>query len=144
MSLPSVDTAVVDRHTTLSGSVSGHDLIVLGSLEGELRLSGRLHVAAGSRLKARVQATVVELDGDFEGELRAETLHVAASARAKGVFVAERISIQEGALLEGNVQAPADPTPSPGQDAGPLVPEDGPEPAAADHSDDSTSAAPPA
>lgn len=144
MSLPSVDTAVVDRHTTLSGSVSGHDLIVLGSLEGELRLSGRLHVAAGSRLKARVQATVVELDGDFEGELRAETLHVAASARAKGVFVAERLSIQEGALLEGNVQASADTTPSPGQDAGPLVPEGGPEPAAADHSDDSTSAAPPA
>jgi cytoskeletal protein CcmA (bactofilin family) len=144
MSLPSVDTAVVDRHTTLSGSVSGHDLIVLGSLEGDLRLSGRLHVAAGSRLKARVQATVVELDGDFEGELRAETLHVAASARAKGVFVAERISIQEGALLEGNVQAPADTTPSPGQDAGPLVPEGGPEPATDDDSDDSTSAAPPA
>jgi cytoskeletal protein CcmA (bactofilin family) len=143
MSLPSVDTAVVDRHTTLSGSVSGHDLIVLGSLEGELRLSGRLHIAAGSRLKARVQATVVELDGEFEGELRAQTLRVAASARAKGVFVAERISIEEGALLEGDVQAPADAHPAPVQEAGPAIPDDGPEPAT-DGSDDSTSAAPPA
>jgi cytoskeletal protein CcmA (bactofilin family) len=89
--------------------VSGHDLIVLGSLEGDLRLSGRLHIAAGSRLRAKVQATVVELDGDFEGEVRAETLRVSASARAKGVFVAERLSIQEGAFLEGDVQAPAAP-----------------------------------
>jgi cytoskeletal protein CcmA (bactofilin family) len=109
MAHPSPDTAVLDRHASLSGTVSGHDLIVLGSLEGDLRLSGRLHIAAGSRLRAKVQATVVELDGDFEGEVRAETLRVAASARARGMFVAERISIQEGAFLEGDVQAPARP-----------------------------------
>lgn len=141
MSLPSVDAAVVDRHTTLSGSVSGHDLIVLGSLEGDLRLSGRLHIAAGSRLKARVQATVVELDGEFEGELRAQTLRVTATARAKGVFMAERISIEEGALLDGDVQAPAEAKLAPVQDAGPAIPDDGPELA---EDDDSTSAAPPA
>src|SRR5918992_4673342 len=141
MSLPSVDAAVVDRHTALSGSVSGHDLIVLGSLEGDLRLSGRLHIAAGSRLKARVQATVVELDGEFEGELRAQTLRVTATARAKGVFMAERISIEEGALLDGDVQAPAEAKLAPVQDVRPAVPDDGPELAAAD---DSTSAAPPA
>jgi len=114
VSTPSPDSAVLDRHASLSGTVSGHDLIVLGSLEGDLRLSGRLHIAAGSRLRATVQATVVELDGDFEGEVRAETLRVSASARAKGVFVAERISIAEGAFLEGDVQAPtapAQPTP---------------------------------
>ena len=114
MSTPSPNSAVLDRHASLSGTVSGHDLIVLGSLEGDLRLTGRLHIAAGSRLRAKVQATVVELDGDFEGEVRAETLRVSASARAKGVFVAERLSIQEGAFLEGDVQAPeapARPTP---------------------------------
>jgi cytoskeletal protein CcmA (bactofilin family) len=110
LSTPSPNSAVLDRHASLSGTVSGHDLIVLGSLEGDLRLSGRLHIAAGSRLRAKVQATVVELDGDFEGEVRAETLRVSASARAKGVFVAERISIAEGAFLEGDVQAPAAPT----------------------------------
>ncbi|HVR72228.1 MAG TPA: polymer-forming cytoskeletal protein [Vicinamibacteria bacterium] len=107
MSTPSPDSAVLDRHASLSGTVSGHDLVVLGSLDGDLRLSGRLHIAAGSRLRAKVQASVVELDGDFEGEVRTEILRVAASARAKGVFFAERISIQEGALLEGDVQAPA-------------------------------------
>ena len=99
--------AVLDRHANLTGTVSGHDLVVMGSLEGDLRLTGRLHVAPGSRLRARVQASVVELEGDFEGEIRAETLRVSASARARGVFAAERLSIQEGAVLEGSVQAPA-------------------------------------
>ena len=99
--------AVLDRHANLTGTVSGHDLVVMGSLEGDLRLTGRLHVAPGGRLRARVQASVVELEGDFEGEIRAETLRVSASARARGVFAAERLSIQEGAVLEGSVQAPA-------------------------------------
>jgi cytoskeletal protein CcmA (bactofilin family) len=103
-----VDTAVVDRHTTVSGTLSGQDLVILGSLEGQLTLSGRLHVAAGSRLKARVQAAEVALDGEFEGELRADTLRVAATARASGVFVIGRISIEEGAVLDGDVQSPVD------------------------------------
>jgi cytoskeletal protein CcmA (bactofilin family) len=60
-------------------------------------------------MRARVQASVVELEGDFEGELRAETLRVTSSARARGVFAAERLSIEEGAVLEGDVQAPAAP-----------------------------------
>ena len=109
MSLPADGSAIIDRHASLTGTVAGHDLVVMGSLDGDLRLTGRLHLAAGSRLRARVQASVVELEGDFEGEVRAETLRVTASARARGVFAAERLSIEEGALLEGSVQAPAAP-----------------------------------
>ena len=107
MPLPPDTAAVLDRHASMTGTVAGHDLVVMGSLEGDLRLTGRLHLAAGSRLRARVQASVVDLEGDFEGEVRAETLRVSASARARGVFLAERLSIQEGAVLEGSVQAPA-------------------------------------
>jgi cytoskeletal protein CcmA (bactofilin family) len=107
LSLPSDTSALLDRHASLTGTVAGHDLVVMGSLDGDLRLTGRLHLAPGSRLRARVQASVVELEGDFEGEVRAETLRVSASARARGVFLAERLSIQEGAVLEGSVQAPA-------------------------------------
>jgi len=111
MTTPPPDSAVVDRHATLTGRVSGHDLIVLGCLDGDLQLSGRLHTAAGSRLHAKVQASVVEIEGDFEGEVRATTLRVSATARARGTFVAERLVIQEGAVLEGAVQSPATPEP---------------------------------
>jgi cytoskeletal protein CcmA (bactofilin family) len=132
MSLPSPTSALLDRHVSFTGTVAGHDLIVLGSLDGDLRLTGRLHVAAGSRMRARVQASVVELEGDFEGELRAETLRVTASARARGVFAAERLSIEEGAVLEGDVQAPAAP--------GALVLAAAPGPAAAEATPASTAA----
>jgi cytoskeletal protein CcmA (bactofilin family) len=111
MTTPSPDTAVVDRHATLTGRVSGRDLIVLGTLDGDLQLSGRLHTAAGSRLRAKVHASVVEIEGDFEGEIRAATLRVSATAHARGTFMAERLIIQEGAVLEGAVQAPAAPEP---------------------------------
>lgn len=107
MSFPAPGSALLDQHVSFTGTVSGHDLIVVGALEGDLRLTGRLHAAPASRLKARVQAQVVELEGEFDGEIRAQTLRVTSSARARGTFRAERLSIEEGAVLEGSVQAPA-------------------------------------
>lgn len=107
MTTPSPGSAVIDRHASVSGKLAGTDLVLNGSFDGELTLSGHLRTAAGSRLKARVKADVVEIEGEFEGEIRAGTLRVSASARARGTFVAERLSIEEGALLEGSVQAPA-------------------------------------
>ena len=107
MNTPSPGSAVIDRHASVSGKLSGSDLVLNGSFDGELTLTGHLRTAAGSRLKARVKADVVEIDGEFEGEIRASTLRVSASARARGTFVAERLSIEEGAFLEGRVQAPA-------------------------------------
>jgi cytoskeletal protein CcmA (bactofilin family) len=112
MTPSSPDTTVVDRHASVSGKMSGHDLLLSGSLDGELTLTGRLHAAAGSKLRARVQADVVEIEGEFEGEVRAGRLRVGASARARGVFIAERLAIEEGAVLEGDVQAPARPAPA--------------------------------
>jgi cytoskeletal protein CcmA (bactofilin family) len=147
MTTPSPDTAVVDRHATLSGRVSGHDLIVLGSLEGDLQLSGRLHTAAGSRLRAKVHAPVVEIEGDFEGEIRAATLRVSATAHARGTFVAERLIIQEGAVLEGAVQAPATaelPAASMAALSAPSLPDPADEPSDPPTLDDSASAAAPA
>jgi cytoskeletal protein CcmA (bactofilin family) len=101
--------AVLDRHATLTGTVTGHDLVVHGTLDGDLRLTGCLHVAAGGRVRARVQASRVDLEGEFDGELRAEMLRVTATAHAQGVFRAERLCIEEGAVLEGSVQAPVGP-----------------------------------
>jgi cytoskeletal protein CcmA (bactofilin family) len=97
----------------VSGRVAGRDLDVLGRFEGDLDLSGRVHVASGSQVKGRVRANLVEIDGDFEGEVRAETLRVGVGASARGKFFAGRISIVDGARLEGDVN-PSEPAPSAG------------------------------
>jgi len=42
-------------------------------------------------VKARVRADLVEIEGDFEGEVRAKTLRVGEGAHARGLFFADRM-----------------------------------------------------
>ena len=103
-----------------SGRFSGQDLDVLGRLEGDVEVKGRLRIGKQGRVKAKVKAAVTEIEGEFEGELRADSLTLTETARAKGTFLAKRLSVREGALLEGAINpvvAPAPavpPAPAPG------------------------------
>src|SRR5437773_5440540 len=94
-------TLSADLHVT--GTISGQDLDVLGHFEGELRLAGRLRTGGASRVKAIVKAKAVEIEGEFEGEVRADSLRLAPTARARGTFVAKRLVIEEGAVFHGAV-----------------------------------------
>ena len=102
------------RESTLSadlnvtGTISGQDLDVLGHFEGELRLAGQLRMGAASRVKAIVKAKAVEIEGEFEGEVRAESLRLAPTARARGIFVAKRLVIEGflAALVERFEEGP--------------------------------------
>jgi cytoskeletal protein CcmA (bactofilin family) len=120
------------RESTLSadlnvtGTIAGQDLAVLGQFEGELHLSGQLRTGGSSRVKAVVKAKSVEIEGEFEGEVRAESLRLAPTARARGTFVAKRLVIEEGAVFHGavNREQPAAPTPTlPGGPSTPNVEE---------------------
>jgi cytoskeletal protein CcmA (bactofilin family) len=116
-------TANPVRESTLSadlnvtGTIAGQDLAVLGQFEGELRLAGQLRTGGASRVKAIVKAKSVEIEGEFEGEVRAESLRLSPTARAKGTFVAKRLVIEEGAVFHGavNKEQPVN--------ASPVVPE---------------------
>ena len=115
MAVPHRDATVLAPGAALSGRVSGQDLDVLGAFDGELELSGRVRLAAGSKVKARVRADLVEIEGDFEGEVRAKTLRVREGAHARGLFFADRIAVVEGALLEGGVNPPEPPVDAGGE-----------------------------
>jgi cytoskeletal protein CcmA (bactofilin family) len=101
--------SVGDNESTLSadlnvsGTISGHDLAVLGQFEGELHLAGQLRTGGNSRVKAVVKARSVKIEGEFEGEVRAESLRLTPTARARGTFVADRLVIEEGAMVHGAV-----------------------------------------
>jgi cytoskeletal protein CcmA (bactofilin family) len=68
MPVPHRDATVLAPGSAFSGRVSGQELDVLGAFDGELELSGRVRLAAGSKVKARVRADLVEIEGDFEGD----------------------------------------------------------------------------
>jgi len=114
---PHESTLSADLNVT--GTISGQDLAVLGQFEGELRLAGQLRTGGSSRVKAIVKARAVEIEGEFEGEVRAESLRLARTARARGIFVAQRLVIEEGAVLHGAVNREP---PAPAADVVPGVP----------------------
>jgi cytoskeletal protein CcmA (bactofilin family) len=103
--------AIVGEDAQFSGRFSGQELEVLGRLEGEVELKGRLRIGKQGRVKAKVKAAVVEVEGEFEGELRADALTLSETAKAKGTFLAKRLNVREGAVLEGAIN-PASAAPS--------------------------------
>ncbi len=125
--------AIVGEDAQFSGRVSGQDLDVLGRLEGEVEIKGRLRIGKQGRVKAKVKAAVVEIEGEFEGELQTDALTLAETAKARGIFLAKRLNVREGAVLEGAInpasaatahppasaQAPPTPAPTPAPPATP-------------------------
>ncbi|HEY6548883.1 MAG TPA: polymer-forming cytoskeletal protein [Vicinamibacteria bacterium] len=135
---PAATAGVVGEGAVLNGKVKGHDLTVFGVLEGELLLEGRLLVGPNGRVAARVRAKEVQVDGAIEGEVNAASLILGETARARGTFVAKRLVVKEGALVEGSINpgtdaavepVPASPAPTSAPpatpDAGEAAPKDG-------------------
>jgi cytoskeletal protein CcmA (bactofilin family) len=103
--------AVLAEDTALTGRMSGQDVTVLGQFEGDLQLRGVLRIGRKGRVKAVVRARAVEVEGEFDGEIRAASLVFGETARAKGTFLADRLSIREGALVDGAVNLSTEPAP---------------------------------
>jgi cytoskeletal protein CcmA (bactofilin family) len=106
---------VFGEDSRLSGEVSGQDFTILGHFDGTLRATGRLRIGPAAVVRARVTASSVEIDGDFEGEVRSDLLRFSTTARAKGVFLADRLSLQDGARVNGPVNLPAAPATAPAE-----------------------------
>ena len=97
------DTAVIGEDASFSGRFVGKDLLVLGRLEGDIELRGRLHLGPKGHARANVRAATVEVEGELNGEVRADALSLMPTARVRGTFVAKRLSVQEGAVVEGSI-----------------------------------------
>jgi cytoskeletal protein CcmA (bactofilin family) len=102
------DVSVIGEDTSLSGRLKGQDLVILGAFEGELNLSGRLQLGPRAKVKATVRAEVVDIEGTFDGEVRAKSLTFAPTAHGRGLFLADRLGIREGAVVEGSFNLPTE------------------------------------
>ena len=110
------DVSILSEDASLSGRVNAQDLTILGGFEGDVTVRGRLRVGPNARVKAKVKADSVEIEGKFEGEIRSTLLSFAPSARARGLFLADKLGIREGAVVEGafnlSIQSDARPKPA--------------------------------
>lgn len=93
--------------------VADGDLAVLGHVEGTIEAGGRLTIGDGATVKcteADLSAAAVEIAGAVAGGVQAsERLVLEQGARVVGDIVSPSIAIRPGALLRGHVQTAAAP-----------------------------------
>jgi cytoskeletal protein CcmA (bactofilin family) len=98
-------TAVIGRSTRVRGRVSGDgDLLVEGSIEGDIDVRGDLTISEGGRATSTVKAEAVTLRGELEGDVRASgVVRIEGSARVRGDMQGESVSLEEGAEFIGRL-----------------------------------------
>jgi cytoskeletal protein CcmA (bactofilin family) len=98
---------LVDTDADVEGTLNGKDAQVLGRFKGEIKISGRLGIGEGAKVEARVTADTVEIGGSFKGEVHARALILLEKARVDGALEAKSVSVRDGAVLNGSVNAGA-------------------------------------
>jgi cytoskeletal protein CcmA (bactofilin family) len=95
---------VIGPKTTVKGEITGdEDIMVEGVVEGQIRVSQDLRIAAGGVVKATVEAQSVVVSGELLGDCHAsQRVELQASGRLTGNIRAPRVVIAEGATFRGN------------------------------------------
>jgi len=114
------NTTYLGKNLKINGNVSGEgSLIILGAFEGEFNLKGQLEVAQGAVIKGNINATGVSINGNVNGTIAAsERIVLDTSASVKGRLVTPKISIQDGAVFDGELQMSSTPGPEPKSEPG--------------------------
>ena len=102
----------IGKSVVIKGEVScGEDLYIDGQVEGTVDPKGnRLTIGPNGRVKANVNAGVVVVEGQLEGNIQAsDRVDLRQSAIVVGDVVTRRISIDEGASIKGSVNIQKEP-----------------------------------
>ena len=78
---------------------------VLGYIDGSIKSKGKVLIADGSKCKASVAANEVAIEGFIEGNVEAsERVEIKKNGRISGDIVASRMTMADGAAIEGHVR----------------------------------------
>jgi cytoskeletal protein CcmA (bactofilin family) len=110
---------VIGAKTTVKGEITGdEDVLVEGSVEGQVRISRDLRVSASGSVRANVEANAVIVSGEVVGDCTAAVrVDIQATGRLTGNIRAPKIVIAEGAVFRGN----SDMAPRQGEARPPIV-----------------------
>lgn len=115
---PAEGSTVIGRSVTIIGDVSGkEDLYVDGIVDGTITLlESRLTIGPNAQVKADIQAREVVIHGTIEGNIHASArIELRETAVVKGDLIAERLSIEENAIMTGHVEL-VEPSPTTDKD----------------------------
>jgi cytoskeletal protein CcmA (bactofilin family) len=81
------------------------DLTVAGKMEGEVRATGDVAVENGSTVKATIEGNNVTVQGTVHGNVSARgRLSLSGSGSLHGDVRVSKLTVEDGATLNGNVQ----------------------------------------
>jgi cytoskeletal protein CcmA (bactofilin family) len=99
-------TTVIGPRTRVAGELTAEGPVDLaGILEGDARIEGHCRVREGARVKGRLEAATLVIEGQVEGPaLVADKVEIGATARVRSNIEARVIAIADGAFFEGAVR----------------------------------------
>ena len=102
----------IDAQTTFTGKMNcSGDVVVAGSVKGEVRASGCFTLYGKGRLEGNIEATDAVISGHVEGIMTVVgKLEVRRSAKIRGSLTAGTIAVAEGAIIDGDMTSTRDPS----------------------------------
>lgn len=100
--------AVLGASVRIRGRISGQgDLSILGSVEGDIVMSGDLEVGEHAKIDSELlEAQAVTIAGEVNADVNASgPVRLGATARVRGDLKGTEISIEEGAQFAGRIEA---------------------------------------
>ena len=103
----SSEAAIIGRTTRVRGRITGDsDLVVDGTVEGDITVSGDLTIGDGAKATSAVEANAVTIRGELDGDVAAKGIvRIEASAKMRGDIRGESVAIEEGAEFVGRLDA---------------------------------------
>jgi cytoskeletal protein CcmA (bactofilin family) len=103
--------SVIGSHTRFRGEIRGAGaLTIRGQVEGTISLRDALSIERGARILANVTAADLILGGTAQGEMTIQrTLTLRSSGVVEGVIQADKLRVEEGAVLNASVRRRVDP-----------------------------------
>lgn len=99
----------------MKGEVSGEgDFQVLGKFEGEITLTGTVHIGEGAEVDANISAAAIVIGGVVRGNLSAATrVEILPTGTLTGTLKSGSFTAAEGASVKGEVWVERPPRPAP-------------------------------
>ena len=94
--------SIVSADMAVSGNLkSKGDIQVDGTVEGDIT-SNKLTIGAAASVRGMIEAEVVVIAGEVFGQIKARQVSLLKTARVMADVVQEKLSIEPGAVFEGN------------------------------------------
>lgn len=102
-----LEEKILDVDASMQGTIAFKDPVNLrinGSFEGKLETRGNLTIGENAKIRASIHGDRIVIAGKVKGDVTAtQSLSLIAPATLEGNITTPRLSVTEGAVLEGQV-----------------------------------------